>query len=238
MNIQFQNLKEMTANKRYLKFVIFILVSAFLFSSCLSQKKMTELVQSKVEKEIVSNHHLENEFIVLNTDSLKKSDNYVVVKNGKSYFIPAILVWAWNKKIDCEISGQYFSSLFAALLIDKVKEFNLEKHLGNKKMEISLIQVPSNFVYSNSGYFIYALVFYSYGFGETIQPNNQQFVFKYRITENGEELKTDRFVFKFENQIQNTRFSTNKFVEKYIDQLSADFEIKSNEFIEKIIEDL
>lgn len=228
----------MNVSNGYFKSLIVILIPIFLFTGCLSKKNLSELVQSKVETEIISNHKFENKLIVLNTDSLKKSDNYVVVKNGKSYFIPAILVWAWNKKFNCEISSEYFSSLFASILTEKAKEFNLEKHLGNKKMEISLIQVPSKFIYSNNGYFVYGLVFYSYGFGETLQPNNQQFILKYRITENGEELKTDRYIFKFENQISNSKFSTNKFIEKYIDQLSADFDIICNEFIDKLIEDL
>jgi len=228
----------MKANIDYFRNLLFILCSVFLFTGCLTQKKLTELVQSKVENEVVSNHKVENEFIVLNTDSLNKPEKSVIVKKGKSYFIPAILVWAWSQKLNCEISGQYFSSVFAGILTEKSKEFNLDKHLGNKKLEISLVQVPSGFIYSNNGYFVYALVFYSYGFGELIQQDHQKFVFRYRITENGTELKSDRFEFVFANQLQNTKFSTTKFVEKYIDQLSSDFEIKSNEFIDRIIEDL
>lgn len=228
----------MKTNSDYFRNLLCIVCSVLLFTSCLTQKKLSELVQSKVGSEVASNHKVESEFIVLATDSLNISEKSAVVKKGKSYFIPAILVWAWSQKLNCEISGQYFCSLFASILNEKSKEFNLDKHLGNKKLEISLIQVPSMFSYSNNGYFVYGLVFYSYGFGELIQPDHQNTIFQYRITENGTELKSDRFEFKFVNQLQNTKFSTNKFIEKYIDELSDDFEIKSNEFIDKIIEDL
>jgi len=228
----------MKANINYFRNLLIILCPVFLFTGCLTQKKLSELVQSKVENEVISNHQVESKFIVLNTDSLNMPENSVVVKKGKSYFIPAILVWAWSQKLNCEISGQYFSSVFASILTEKSKEFNLDKHLGNKKLEITLIEVPSRFIYSNNGYFVYGLVLYAYGFGELINPDHQNFIFQYRITENGTELKSNRFEFMFANQLLNSKFSTNKFIEKYVDQLKADFEIKSNEFIDRIIEDL
>lgn len=207
-------------------------------NSLLNPKKLSEIVQSKVENEVMSNHRIESDFIVLNSDSLNKQENCVEVKKGKSYFIPAIIFWAWSQKLNCEISGQYFSSIFASILTEKSKEFNLSKHLGDRKLEISLIEVPSGFEYSNNGYFAYALVFYSYGFGELIQPVHQKFIFRYRITEKGTELKSDRFEFIFANQLVNSKFSTVKFINNYLDQLSSDFEMKSNEFIDRIIEDL
>ena len=64
----------------------------------------------------------------------------VVVKKGKSFIIPAVFLWMWNKNIDCELNTMYFSSLFSEILIEKADEFKLEKHLGNKKIEISLVK--------------------------------------------------------------------------------------------------
>ena len=123
----------MNANINYFR-NLFILCTAFLLTACLTQKKLSEIVQSKVENEVMSNHRIESDFIVLNSDSLNKQENCVEVKKGKSYFIPAIIFWAWSQKLNCEISGQYFSSIFASILTEKSKEFNLSKHLGGQKI--------------------------------------------------------------------------------------------------------
>lgn len=71
----------MNANINYFR-NLFILCTAFLLTACLTQKKLSEIVQSKVENEVMSNHRIESDFIVLNSDSLNKQENCVEVKKA------------------------------------------------------------------------------------------------------------------------------------------------------------
>ncbi len=224
-------------NLRFLK-LVFILISILLFQSCLSNKKIAELVEAKVGNEIRTPKTVNTDILLLNTDSLKKSDAVVVVKKGKSFVIPAIFFWMWNKDTNCEINTMYFSNLFAGILIEKANEFKLEKHLGNKKIEISLVKVPARFTYANSGTIIYGLVFYTYNFSETIRIDDQEFVFAYRITQEGTEIKADRYTYSFDTAYRDFSLRSEKFIEKYLDQMKMDFEKKSSDFIERIIEEL
>ena len=218
--------------------LIFVLISVFVLQSCLTNKKITQLIERKVGSEVRVQKTVNTNALLLNTDSLSKMDAVAVVKKGKSFVIPAIFFWMWNKDTSCEINTMYFSNLFAGILIEKANEFKLEKHLGNKKIEISLVKVPARFTYANSGTVIYGLVFYTYNFSETIRIDDQEFVFAYRITQEGTEIKADRYTYSFDTAYRDFSLRSEKFIEKYLDQMKLDFEKKSSDFIEQIIEEL
>jgi len=218
--------------------LIFVLISVFVLQSCLTNKKITQLIERKVGSEVRAQKTVNTNVLLLNTDSLPKMDAVAVVKKGKSFVIPAIFFWMWNKNTDCELNTMYFTSLFSEILIEKADEFKLEKHLGNKKIEISLVKVPSSFTYSNNGTIIYGLVFYTYNFSESIRVKEQEFVFAYRITQEGKEIKSDRYTYSFDTTYRDFTFRSEKFIEQYLDQMKRDFEKKSSDFIERIIEEL
>ena len=217
---------------------LFVLALVFVLQGCLSGKKITQIIEQKIGSEVKEKRAVNTDILLLNTDTLPKQDAVVVVKKGKSFIIPAVFLWMWNKNIDCELNTMYFSSLFSEILIEKADEFKLEKHLGNKKIEISLVKVPSSFTYSNNGTIIYGLVFYTYNFSESIRVKEQEFVFAYRITQEGKEIKSDRYTYSFDTTYRDFTFRSEKFIEQYLDQMKRDFEKKSSDFIERIIEEL
>jgi len=140
--------------------------------------------------------------------------------------------------MSCEIRSQYFANVFAGILQEKAVEFQLQKHLGDKRLEISLEKVPSRFVYSNSGNVFYGLVFYTYNFSETVYPDGQTLSMSYRIIKDDIELKMESTVIILESPYRNFKVSSSQFVKIYLEQLQLDFENKSSDFIERIIEEL
>lgn len=110
---------------------LFVLALVFVLQGCLSGKKITQIIEQKIGSEVKEKRAVNTDILLLNTDTLPKQDAVVVVKKGKSFIIPAVFLWMWNKNIDCELNTMYFSSLFSEILIEKADEFKLEKHLGN-----------------------------------------------------------------------------------------------------------
>lgn len=215
---------------------IFLLVLGF--SGCMSTKQLTEIVKSKIESGIPETKFYNTSYLTLKMDSLVESDSLVNVKKDNSFFIPAIVFWVWKNSMSCEIRNQYFANVFAGILQEKAVEFQLQKHLGDRRLEISLEKVPSRFVYSNSGNVIYGLVFYTYNFSETVYPDGQTLSMSYRIMKDNIELKKEKYIYNFESPYRNFKVSSSRFMEMYLEQLQLDFENKSSEFIERIIEEL
>ncbi len=217
---------------------VFIFILVLFFSGCMSTKQLTEIIKSKIESRMPETKFYNTNNLTLKMDSLVESDSLVNVKKDNSFFIPAIVFWVWKNSMSCEIRSQYFANVFAGILQEKAVEFQLQKHLGDKRLEISLEKVPSRFVYSNSGNVIYGLVFYTYNFSETVYPDEQTLSMSYRITKDDIELKKEKYSYNFESPYKNFKVSSYQFVEMYLEQLQLDFENKSSEFIERIIEEL
>ena len=70
--------------------LIFVLTSVFVLQSCLTNKKITQLIERKVGSEVRVQKTVNTNALLLNTDSLPKMDAVAVVKKGKSFVIPAI----------------------------------------------------------------------------------------------------------------------------------------------------
>lgn len=217
---------------------VFIFILVLFFSGCMSTKQLTEIVKSKIESGMPETKFHNTSNLTLKMDSLAASDSLVNVKKDKSFFIPAIVFWVWKNSMSCEIRSQYFANVFAGILQEKTVEFQLQKHLGDKRLEISLEKVPSRFVYSNSGNVFYGLVFYTYNFSETVYPDGQTLSMSYRIIKDDIELKNGKYSYNFESPYRNFKVSSSQFVKIYLEQLQLDFENKSSDFIERIIEEL
>lgn len=226
----------MKTNKKVIYSILFILL--FQFSGCLSTNDLTTIVKTRLENEQTLVKRKNSDFLVLKTDALPTSDSLVTIKKDKSYVVPLIFFWAWNKTISCQINSTYFSNTFSYILEEKAAEFQLNKHLGNKKIEIAIEQVPSNFTFTNNGSVLFAVFFYIHNFHEEVLNENQKFIIKYRLTDQGKELRKGILEYNFESKSNNRSLDSYVFLDNYVNELVADFEAKSSEFVEKIIEDL
>ena len=222
-----------------LKIHIIILVFISLFaSSCLTKKEFSEVVKKNVEIGIYTNTKVNTPYLILKTDKLPAADSAVEIKKLSSYMVPLFFFWGWDRSYQCDINNRYFSNLFAGALEDKAKEFELEKILGDKKIEITLEQVPKGFLYTNTGSVYFLMVAYFYDFDEKIYPQSQNFKISYKLMQGERELKSDTLSYQFQDPVKNTADMSISFVDFYMQDLKTNFENKSNEFIERIIEEL
>ncbi len=221
------------------KIAFILVITAFVLSSCLSTKSLNEIVKNKIINDSYPVKIINNDYLVLKSDKLSTTDSLVSSKILSSYFIPAIIFWGKDNTLQCDISGLYFSNLFAEKLKNIALEVDLERILNDTKLEISLESVPNQFVYSDKFYFLFLLYVYSYNFNKTIYPVDLNYKVSYRLYKDNVQLKSG--VFSLANVIpplQDQWFSSSKMIEKYIESLKLNFENQTDEILNMILDDV
>ena len=160
-----------------LKILVFFLTVVAL-NGCVSTSKMTKVIRDRMPN-VAQPTYDYSSFVTVKSDSLIHTDSLVTVKKEKSYFIPAVFLWAWNHQLACELSSNYMLNIFRKVLADKLKEYNMEKFIGNNKLEINIKKVPNRFKYTNNGSVLFLVFAYSYHFQEVVYRENERFVLTY-----------------------------------------------------------
>ena len=206
-------------------------------SGCISTTKMADVIRDRMPIVKQSDYDFSS-FVTIKTDSLAKTDSLVTVKKEKSYFIPAVFLWAWHYQFACELSSDYMLDIFRKVLADKLREYNMEKFIGNNKLEINIKKVPNRFKYSNNGSVLFLVFAYSYHFQEVVSRENERFVLTYTFTDDLGNTRGDSISYTFPEQYKSSGLSGYYYVEDYMVGLKYDFEKKSAEFIDRIFESL
>ncbi|HEY6913305.1 MAG TPA: hypothetical protein VI413_01425, partial [Paludibacter sp.] len=155
---------------RLSKMLKMLLITATLFlTACISTGDFSNIVKSKLGVYVQMTESKQADNVIIKTDKLHFIDSAVVVRKQKSYFIPAIIYWQKVNTLSCDINNRYFVNMFTDVFKEAVSEFQLKKHLGSRRLEISLETVPSNFVYSDRFYGVFTMICFSL-YREDIRP--------------------------------------------------------------------
>lgn len=219
-----------------LKILVFFLTVVAL-NGCVSTLKMTKVIRDRMPN-VAQPTYDYSSFVTVKSDSLIHTDSLVTVKKEKSYFIPAVFLWAWNHQLACELSSNYMLNIFRKVLADKLKEYNMEKFIGNNKLEINIKKVPNRFKYTNNGSVLFLVFAYSYHFQEVVYRENERFVLTYTFTDDLGNTRGDSISYTFPEQYKSSGLSGYYYVEDYMVGLKYDFEKKSAEFIDRIFESI
>jgi hypothetical protein len=73
---------------------------------------------------------------------------------------------------------------------------------------------------------------------ERMYTNSQALEVRYRILNDGKELKTDSYTHFFNQSLPNNKMSMSNFAGDYMNSLSDEYVFACNEFIDKLIENL
>ncbi len=219
---------------------VFILL-IFILSSCISTRTVQKYMRSSLpasSDSIVKQDYTLQNYTLLFTDTLHKTDSVVDVKKKISYFIPAVIFWGWNHTLECNVNKKIFVKEFVDVFNEKSKEFTLTKYLGERKLTIEIEKVPSSFIYTNSGAVIFAFVAYSYVFNDYIDPVNQTFRVRYKIVQGDIEMANDVYETRFDGVIANNYSTTENFIQTYVSNRQYFFRRSCEELFDRIMENL
>jgi len=214
-----------------------ILITTLLFTSCVSTKKYSNFVKPKFEKSASETAERYSNSISFDLSNLETIDDIVKSEKLKSQFIPAILFWQWENNIKCRISPQSVGSMFKSYFIEYSETLGLSEKLANKTLEVKIEELPSNFVYANKGYTIIFIIAYTISQLEAIYPENQDFVIKYKLQENGQEIISEEIrITNKDIPLKNIWSTTGKFTKNYVEQFENNIKASANEAVRMLLD--
>lgn len=220
------------------KIVIGILFCLVILSGCISTQEMSRIIENKIKKD-TSGYIVASDWYSIKSDSLPKMDSIVRVKKIKSFFIPAILYWELEHTLKCEINPKIPVNYFTKKFIEIADSVDLKSKLKGKKIEISISEIPSSFIYTEKERAIILIVGYIVGGQEVIYSDYKNFKISYKVFENNQVAETGYLTIKnIDPSLKNTWASTNKFVSMYINQYRLNSGIMYKELIEKLLKEL
>lgn len=177
--------------RKYVTLITSILV-IFSFGGCSTTKTLSRDLSKYVKPGMETPAQLPD-FITLKLDFPQSSDSLVTVKRIKASVIPLILFSSWTWQYQCNINEHFFENILVATLERKSVEYQLGNLLQDKHLELSLEQIPNEFVYNNSGMYMYLLYVYSYIVDQHFYMKNQAFRIKYRLMKGDVEIKQNTY---------------------------------------------
>ena len=225
----------MCLRKPYFVYVLFLL---FGFAACVPMKDISSSLEEALTPEYVDYSNTKQDFIQVNTNLLDNTDSLIKVTKVKKYFVPALILWAWNQTLNCEINNSYFTNIFTKTLIEKAELYHLQSFMEDKRIEIDIVKVPSQFLYINQGSVLFGGFFYSYNYNNEISTNNQEFKFVFRLIKDDKVLMRETYQYPFQTKIQVQDLAYYDFVFEYMQSLTEDFEFASSDLVQHLIDDL
>jgi len=220
---------------RMMKGVNLILITTLLISSCVSTKKYSGFVKPKFENLAdVTKEEYGN--ITFDLSKLERIEDIVISEKLKSQFIPAILYWQWENNIACQISPQSVGKMLNSNIMYQSDLLGLSEKLGNKKLEITIEEIPSSFIYANKGHTIIFIIAYTISQLEAIYPKNQDFVITYVLRENGQtNISEEIRITNKDVPMRNIWSTTGKFTRNYLEQFENNIKETAKDIVQVIL---
>ncbi|MFT3935293.1 MAG: hypothetical protein QM726_16830 [Chitinophagaceae bacterium] len=170
-----------------LKTRTFIILSSFsfLFSSCLTAKKLDR----KVAKEYADRANLvqplqNTDPIVISSPLIDQSEQFSVSKTTTEKMLPLVLYWSWQYKNSCTLNSKIPVNMLLAQL---KKSGQLKDKLAGRKLELTIDDIPNKFAIIDKAH----LVLFLFGWDEiSIRGDAANLTIKYKLLQDGAAIKS------------------------------------------------
>ncbi len=219
-----------------MKEILTIGILSLILSSCMTTKKYSTFVDTKIKNETPKSLIAED-WLIVNTEIMEPNKN--IYNQKKNSFVPAILFWGWNSTIECELDIETRIEFLKQGIYKAADSLNLKQELAGKKLEISIKEAPGKFLYENKGNAIILVIAYSVSAVEAISPYPINLEYEYNINQDGRMVaKGAGYVQNGEQPLRNIWKSTKKFTWLYLDEFKKETDRMGREMIKGIVEKL
>jgi hypothetical protein len=206
-----------------------LLFSIILFTSCVSQTKMLQLMNTGTK--LNSTHagtinSYSNLTTKVSSDSIQGIRQWPQIKQQKFHFIPLILVTNWNSTYNCQIGIRDIQENLNQNLVWTLNEkINNSEVLKTRltsdnqpyTLEVSVDTIKSHIPFVSKGTVVFALVAYSYWLREGVDEASISLTSSYKLSYNGQVLKQGKV--KTSRTLaaeKNNTGSKKKYMERYL----------------------
>ncbi|MDR2840910.1 MAG: hypothetical protein LBV75_06560 [Paludibacter sp.] len=218
------------------KNLIFVFCGVLFFSSCVSTEGFTKAALNTLKPTMMGTPMQNTDYLQLGAAAIPVQDEQVSTRRTKTFFVPAIFLWAGGESTQTEINNQYFINLFSEVMYHKDKIYNLRDKLDGRILEINLTKVPNLYEY-HSRWFGYFLV-YVYGGGaqKRFCSGSPLLAASYVLKDkDGITLEMGTVATERKNEMySNGTKSGTAFAEQYFHNLDNEFYDQSSDLLEQI----
>ncbi len=219
-----------------MKQILAIGILSLLLTNCMSTKRYSTFVNTKIQNSRVKNEPSKDWLIIKSDRTEPARSKYDQKKNS---FIPAILYWGWNSTIECELDIETRIQYLRQGIYKAADSLGLNKFLSGSHLEINLKEVPGKFLYENRGDAIIFIIAYAISVVESISPYPIDLKFEYEVNKEGDLIMSgEGYIQNGEQPLGNMWSSTKKFTWRYLDEFKKETGRMGTELVLGIIEEL
>ncbi len=224
--------------KKFLTNLILMIVCAFIFTSCLTSKKVdrqvakhfsevTEIKKRKQANNISYNSSLTNNGGEISTTETKTSD-----------MLPLIVYWQWSYTNSCTLNPNIPINNFITTVNNYARKA-LQAKLSGQSLELSVDKISHKFQIQDKAH----LVFFGFAVGwdnVSIKALDMEMIVSYRLLKDNTEIKKGIITIPSFNDkkplgmFKNWKTATREYLEQYDENISN----MSTLFVDKLLHEL
>jgi hypothetical protein len=205
-------------------------------TSCVSTQEIVGAIEAHLSPEYVEYSKPKEDFIQVNTLLDDNIDSLVSVEKEKRYFVPAIVFWSWENTMDCKINYSYYENVFTKILFEKAELYHLPSLLKNKRIEVDIVKLPSQFLFINKTSLLFGGFFYFYNYDFSLSLNDNEFKLVVRIIDEDTVITTNAYQYFLKKEVVKTKQDSYSLFYQYISDLTLEFEQASSVLIQDLTE--
>ena len=220
--------------KIILGLAVSVLITSCAVNSSKLQKQITERLNENKKNDTLSYKIKSNNIIELKLNQdISLTTN---CKQIKSSFIPAIFYWGWNSEVICELSKENIENQLKKDLIVKIEKEGLQTYFEDKKLQLTIDEIPTQFKFQDKGDVIYLVFGYIMSQKRYFAPELKRFKGSYQILDKENKVLvaggfTEPLALKSQTSIVK---STKKLSWQYLDN----YNLEINRFVSVVLTDL
>jgi hypothetical protein len=132
-----------------MKHLLYLSLLTVLFSSCLSSSELTGIIDSQAlpEKKSVDLP----DYLTISFPESKQT--CTKCERDKGMLLPLIFAWYWSATTECELDPGVRKSFFREGIGESAHLLGLESHLGERTLDIEILEIPGAFRFKERGGF-------------------------------------------------------------------------------------
>jgi len=221
-----------------MRFFFILTGSSLILFSCVTPQKVNRLVAKEYNNTLPKQDRKKNTGIIITSPLLPGSDVISATEKKTSHMLPLLFYWQWDYINTCSLNPAIAINNFSTTLYTQTNR-GLNKKLNGEKLELTVEQIPNVFAFVDKAHMIW--VVYAFGWDKIfVQPDAKDLIVSYKVSQNGNEIKSGKISIKNTEQNKGVRFfqSWKSAISEYLALYNQDVTNMSKAFVTKLIEEL
>jgi hypothetical protein len=218
-----------------MKHLITTIVIALYLSSCLTTKKMDNIIE-EYEGGLTTKLKT-SDYITINTPGLLKTEAASVTAKGKDKILPLLFYWRFEWSRIPTLNSYIPIANINSTIIQYANTKKLKEKLNGQKIELTINKVPTTFSLTYRDHLAFFVLYYVQWGRVFIDPQKQDITIGYRILKDNIETKKGAITVADPSKPLDLKFlqSIKKMTGDYLELYDNMIKDMSKQFVDKLL---